>query len=525
MTDNVVRLVQPSPAAMPSGGLQPHQLQETVFVERVADALRGRFLYTDAMGWLEWTGQVWVGCSNVPVRDAVRLFIREFSRAAAVDDGKSLDFGELLKRIATLNSAAKVNALTDLARGLLLADAADFDVDPDVLNCRNGLLNLETLELTPHDPSMMVTKCTDVDYVPGATSPAWDAALAALGPDANFRAWYQLRKGQAITGHVADDDVLTFEWGAGSNGKSTLVGAINAALGDYFTMVPDKLLLGSPGDHSTEWMALRGVRYAQVEELPEARTMDVAKLRKLVGTHRITARQVYKDNESFPATHTLFVNTNFMPVVAETDNGTWRRLCRIAFTARYRTPGDESRLGPFQPGDVRADTTVRDRLKRGEGAEAVLAWLVTGAHAWYSIFKRQMPPMPAAVVASTDTWRLEQDEVLQIFTELVEAVPPGSTPETPYVTAKDLVAALRAWRSDRGYQGVWNERLVATRFETHPAVTSNGVCAKRLREGQPGYARSVLPGSLGVTGWASSGPNGPTSSARSMAWLGLRFRA
>lgn len=515
---NVIPLIKPNGAA-PSTALGPEELRETVFVERLADALRGRFAYTDGMGWLEWSGRVWSARSNVAVREATREFIRDFTEVALDDDGVSLDYGELLKRLGSLNTAAKVNALTDLARGLLIRDAGEFDADPDVINCANGLLHLDTMELEPHDPAMLVTRCTDVDYVPGAEHPDWTAALAALGPDERFKAWYMLRKGQAITGHVADDDLVLIEKGDGSNGKSTIVEAITAALGDYFTPLSDKVLLGRPEDHSTELMSLRGVRYAQIEETPKARTLDTQRLKKLAGTGTLTARALYKDNITFATSHTLFVNTNYPLVVNEVDDGTWRRLALVPFTQRYRKLGDG--LGPMMANDVQADTGVRERLKAGEGAEAVLAWLVQGAHAWYAVFGRRMPETPALVQAATRKWRTETDTVLQLLDELLEIPEPADGAPTPYIVATDLVQAVNAWLSAHGHQGSWTAKLCASRFGDHPEVRGRGVAQKQVRADQQGLARSVAPAGMGGALWHGQ-PSG--SPARSMAWIGLRFR-
>jgi putative DNA primase/helicase len=119
--------------------------------------------------------------------------------------------------------------------------------------------------------------------------------------------------------------------GSGENGKTTFAGAVAAALGDYYTLVPDRVILGNPSDHPTELMTLRGARFALIEETPEARRLSVNRLKKVVGTPQITARLIRQDSVTFDAVHSLFLSTNYRPVIEEVDHGTWRRLAQLRF--------------------------------------------------------------------------------------------------------------------------------------------------------------------------------------------------
>ena len=43
----------------------------------------------------------------------------------------------------------------------------------------------------------------------------------------------------------------------------------------------------------------------------------------------ITARFIRQDNFMFQASHTLLATTNYIPIVNETDWGTWRRFALL----------------------------------------------------------------------------------------------------------------------------------------------------------------------------------------------------
>ena len=59
----------------------------------------------------------------------------------------------------------------------------------------------------------------------------------------------------------------------------------------------------------------------------------------------ITARYIRQDNITFRASHSLFTTTNYVPVVSETDHGTWRRLALLRFPYTFRKPGEELQAG------------------------------------------------------------------------------------------------------------------------------------------------------------------------------------
>ena len=80
-----------------------------------------------------------------------------------------------------------------------------------------------------------------------------------------------------------------------------------------------------------------------MEEFPELGHLNVKRLKDLHGTGRITARYIGKDSVSWQATHTMFVTTNYLPRVDESDHGTWRRLALVDFSTATGRPTSRSR--------------------------------------------------------------------------------------------------------------------------------------------------------------------------------------
>lgn len=482
-----------SPGASPRPAEGDPYADSPISERVVADAMRGHWLWTTGLGWMAWSGQVWKQQPDVSAAEVVRQWVDgEVAQVALQGDRHETE------RAAGMQAENRISRVLRLCRGQVLADTAAFDADPELLVAANGVIDLRTGTLLPHDPSRLVTKATPVAYHPEARHEDWAKALGAVPEEVVV--WLRLRLGQAATGHTPDDDRMLLLQGSGENGKTTLLSAVMTALGAYAGLVPDRLLLASPDAHPTEMMSLRGVRLAVIEETPEGRRLSVARLKKTVGTPLITARLVYRDSTTFTATHALFLSSNYRPVIEETDHGTWRRLGLISFPYKFVKPGTEIAASTDRTGDPR----LRSRLHGEAQQQAILAWLVSGARSWYEA-GQIMPPLPARVEQDGLVWRSESDSVLAYATERLEAAS-GSC-----VLAKDLLADLNHWLCERGQQE-WSDRTLASRLGGHDWTAEHGIEKRKVRHNAPALSRSYhrcAPGPI---------------SASYQAWTGVKFR-
>lgn len=435
-----------------------------------SEALAGHYLYTGGLGWMRYDGSRWAEVNEAAVVEEIRLWVKHQWEEVLEEHKRdqSREVSERVEQWKRIMASARLKALASLARGALLQDAAAFDAHPDLLNCPNGVVDLRTGELLEPDPAYLMTKVTGASYVPGAVSQDFSAALGALPPE--VQGWYQIRMGQAVTGYMTSDDVMVVQQGGGKNGKSTLAAALTRALGSYHVLVSDRVILGNPDQHPTELMDLKGARLALMEETPEARQLNVQQLKKVVGTPQITARRIRQDPVTFAASHSLFVNTNFRPAVAETDYGTWRRLALLTFPYTFRSRPEDLR-GPL---DRLGDPHLRDRLlSRSEGPQAALAWMVAGAVQWYA---HGFPALPGAVVHDTEEWRREGDLILA-FADQRLVFEPGA-----YVKLPDLFQAFGQWLVSTGHKP-WGQKTFQARFGGHDRITDRGVVYELRRHG------------------------------------------
>ena len=435
---------------------------DAVMAQRVADeALAGEYRHTPALGWLAYDGARWREVGEEVVVEAVRCYVLQLSADAAEDRVDS----QKQKNLLQLQSAARLTALVKLARGIptIRADVADFDADPWLLNCANGVVDLRSGELTDHSPDQMMRQCTDVAYIDEATHPDWDLALEAL-PDPDVQNFVRQFFGSGATGFASDDLACVFK-GGGSNGKTTILNGCAQALGSYARVLLPAVL-GGGQDHSSDAMELLGARLAYLEETGPNQRLDTNKIKRLVGTPVIKARALYKAPVEFKATHTLALTTNNLPTVTETDHGTWRRLQLVPFDVTYT--------------DDTKDTTLRGRiLHEPQVQEAVLAWVVSGARDWFTAGSR-LPAEPTAISAATKEWREEGDLLFSFLPRNLVIDPAG------FVELRTLLTAFNFDLPEGQHH--WGLASFRSRVSDHPAMKDlGGVWGKHPITRRSGY--------------------------------------
>jgi len=304
-------------------------------------------------------------------------------------------------------SNSAVNGALALASidAAVVVDHEDLDADPWLLNCGNGTLDLRSGQLRPHDPTDLLTKLAGADYTPGAQGLVFGEFLGQIQPNPAMQEFLARLLGHALVGQLVEH-VLPIFWGDGANGKSTLLDAVLAALGDYGGSAAPGLLTARNFDaHPTEIADLFGLRLARLDETDDGRRLAEGTVKRLTGDRRQKARRMRENFWEFNASHTFVMLTNHKPLVAGTDEGIWRRLRLIPF-------------GVVIP-EADRDEHLPERL--GTELDAVLAWLIAGCTSW----QHQGLDEPATVTEATAAYRAESDSIGRFLTERCHLSPPA----------------------------------------------------------------------------------------------------
>ena len=444
---------QPPRAGPPSGDDPPRETDDPPFnltdmgnAERVA-ALHGRDLRHchEFDRWYVWDGARFgedrAGAIVARAKETVRSIYIE---AAAADD--RLQRKALAKHAQSSEQASRIAAMISLARSEpgIPVTSTQLDRDPWVLNVRNGVIDLRSGELRPHDRMQLITKLSDVEYDNTATCPRFLAFLdQIMGGNSALITFLQRAIGYSLTGTTIERLIFIL-YGEGKNGKSTFLEAIRAMLGDYALRTPTETLLvkrdqGIPNDVAR----LRGARFVTASETEEGQRLAESKIKDLTGGDVISARFMRGEFFDFLPTFKLWLSTNHKPVIRGTDRAIWDRIRLVPFVVRI--PTDEQ------------DKHLRDKLIAE--APGILAWAVQGCLDW----QRDGLTEPSEVRAATDSYRAEMD-VIGAFIEDACLVDPDTSE-----TAGILYSAYHKWceaNGERAFtQTMFGRRLTERGFD------------------------------------------------------------
>jgi putative DNA primase/helicase len=501
------------------------------FIESVVeDCLLDEFIHVDGLEWLQWDGTRWAECGDKAVREAIRAHNTDTYNDLldkAKSDVKALD---LVMAFKPLLSANRINNLVTLAKGMegISVDINTLDTHHDLLNCKNGVLDLQTGELLAHDPALFFTKVTKASWKPGQPMDLVGTMLEAVPADSH--SWLQAHLGQAITGHHKSGarSRMVMLTGSGFNGKSVLMDNVHTALGDFSVKVPSSLLLTkgkNSGGATPEKMVLRGTRMAYMEETPEARYLDGQTLKEVVDTPTMDGRYLYKGTVNWVATHSIFLNTNHPPRVAETDDAVWTRTTSLKFPFRFVKDEASKEYANDRVGNPR----IMVDLKEDSHQSALLEWLVAGAMGWYANGRIIQVDDTETVLETTKAWRAEADPLFKFYEETLKH------DVDSWVSTVDLYNEYKKWMKIQGAENPPNLVTFISRLMSHGQFR-NGLDKVRMTTSKPGRSlpseRYTAPaGGVQVVGGVSFAPLSDDAvrdavlGKQAPAITGLRFRS
>lgn len=437
--------------------------------------------------WFCWTGKRWEIDETSEIERRAKSTIRAiYQEAAAIDIAVSQTCGdanglkekakELRKHADRSEQKPRIDSLVALAKsepGVSISHE-QLDADPMLLNTLSGTIDLRTGALSQHQRIDFMTKMIAQPFE-GINTPAplWEQFIdEIMCGDREMVDFLQKAVGYALTGRI-DEQCLFLLHGNGSNGKSTFVESIRDLFGDYAQQADFATFLEQDGDKVRNDIArMVGARFIAATEGPEGKRLNEAVVKHLTGGDRVTARFLHREYFEFSPTHKIFLATNHKPNIKGADNGIWRRLRIIPFSAYFS--------------DEKKDPQFPSKLK--SEFPGILAWAVRGCLAW----QNNGLGIPKAVEAATSDYRAEMDIIQTFITDCCSSAP------TCTVRSQELYDAYRQWAEANGH-GVFSQ----TRFSL--TLSEKNIKSKKTAKGKLWEGIGLLSSMMGVT------PQGVTS--------------
>lgn len=259
--------------------------------------------------------------------------------------------------------------------GGLSINGDEWNKDPYLLGCKNGVINLKTGEFSAGRPEDFITFQTAVNYNPDALCPHFEKFVREItGNDEDVYNFVRRLFGLSLIGDANIKQYCVFMNGRGRNGKGTLMQTIDRVLGgNYAGKIDPSLLITSKYDAKAagaEIYALKDKRLVYTEESAEGDKINVPMLKLVTGGGYLEARIPYdRSYTKFKATHLTFFETNRMPVLDPSDIGLIHRIIKIDFPFTYVD-------NPKNATEKKINLQMPDILEKE--SEGILKWLIRG---------------------------------------------------------------------------------------------------------------------------------------------------
>lgn len=379
--------------------------------------------------WMFWDGLRWHLDTTGQLQRLAKHVVRNIHNEAAQERDEKARH-EITKHAFRSEANARIRGMLELAwseQGIPI-EPLRFDVNPWLLNVKNGCIDLHTGQLQPHQRENLLTKLVPVIFDANAPCPLWLRFLHdVMGGNQEMIDFLQRAVGYTFTG-VLHEHALFFLYGTGRNGKTTFLEIIYALLGDYAEKAEFSSFLVRKHDNNVrnDLARLRGARFVSAAETKEGSRLDVSVVKQLTGGDTITTRFLYGEFFSFRPTFKLWMAANHKPDIKDTTDATWERVKLIPFTVKFNQP----------------DLLLLDKLL--DELPGILAWAVRGCLAW----QRHGLHAPPTVIAATDDYRREMDPLSGFLSEMCVFDPSCETP------ASALYDTYKKWCKSKEIQTI-----------------------------------------------------------------------
>lgn len=374
----------------------------------------GEFCFDHTAGkWMAWTGLRWQVDETAQALDRMMTFTH---RMRMLDPQNRRALGQVGFNKSSLEAAAADRSMA--RRG------EDFNTNPLLVGTPTGYIDLTTGEHHAPDPTKLISMSTGVSPTDEANCPKWkEFLLWACGDDPALVDYLQKFFGYCLSG-LMNEEIMTFLYGPGGNGKGVMLSTIGRVLGDYYLSTPATTFMAARHqEHATELARLQHRRLVSASETNEDDKWNMARIKEITGNENpLSARFMRQDFFQFWPVCKLLIIGNNKPVMDDVDPAIGRRMRMIEF---MRTPSHINRH-------------LKDDM-HGEFA-SVLRWIVDG----FTRYRAEGLEPPDVVRRASQAYLGDQDVVQQFINDWLEF---GSS----YVLLNsDMGMAMSVWGKANG---------------------------------------------------------------------------
>lgn len=449
-----------------------YDMTDTGNAQRLRNKYVGNIKYSYIQKeWYYWTGKVWQVDNSGEIKKLADVIIDDMKKEAFRADGDIQD--ELLKWCnRTASSKGKTNMITETQHleGIPV-QPDEFDAYTDYINCQNGIVNLRTGELLPHDSNFMMTRICYTDYDTTCGEPKlWLKFLNDVcNGDKELINYLQKCVGYSLSGSIREQCAF-FIYGIGNNGKSTFLDTISDLMGTYASNVqPETIMVKkNDGGANSDIARLKSSRFVTSVEPNEGVRLNEGLVKQLTGGDKVTCRFLYGKEFEYVPEFKIWIGTNHKPTIRGTDVGIWRRIKLIPFEVNI--PKDK------------VDKTLKYKLRKE--LPQIFNWAVQGCIKW----QEEGLELPKCVQDATKEYKAEMDILTNFMEQCVEI--DYKSPEP--IMAPQLFNLYTVWAQKNNEYQMTSRKFYLEIVKKVPEKTriDKGVCYKGIKLND--YAKQLL---------------------------------
>lgn len=340
----------------------------------VCDPKTGLWVYSKMMAGLAVNRSIeaWHrGMDKFDLGKIARDRVVAWGRTTSSERGRDALRSSLSTALAIIQSENRLDELKK--KGLTVCHDEDLNADTRFLGALNGVVDLEDGKLlTPKQGrGKLITLSTGINYKPFIHLEESDHTEAVerltFHLEAEEEEWIKGYLGHALWGKPEGWAWLV---GAAESGKTTLIEAVHAALGDYATAIPSKMFkkqpLATAHDEGLQ-LFMGGIRIAIASDILSNVDLEADVIKRVatgdIDIGRRTHGRYEGRGDSFTASMILAFNEGQTPKIDHMDEGFRRRLRVLRYP----------RLDP----SMKRPRSFRESFKNNTSLrEHVLSWLI-----------------------------------------------------------------------------------------------------------------------------------------------------
>lgn len=444
-----------------------------LFAECYSDRLRfcidnGKWYYYDNGVWLKDKANMETQSLMQILLQMLGLYIKEVTNE---EDVEELAIMKNYKAYINKSSSTPIiKRAIEAAGNSMRINLTDFDSNPYLLNCTNGVYDMQTLSFRQARPDDYLSLQTDTPYyesfkIRGHECKKWYKFIDEITCGNKEKARFlQKALGYSLLGDNLEE-CMFIAFGKTRSGKGTLFNTVANVLGinkdnGYGATINPNFICerrnGMERDVNAPEPALAscvGKRYLTLSETKQNALLDANAIKQYTGRDSVKTRTLHSEPISFIPPFTMWLSTNFYPLVNDHTIFESDRIYVVTFDKHFEK-------------DQR-DTTLKLELIKPENKPTILKWLIDG----FVMYSKEGLNPPQCVIDATEEYARMNDTVLCFKLDCLEDADGEFTSNTA------LYTAYKKWCDDaeREYNYLGSKTFYKNMRRFYSPLKRNGI--------------------------------------------------